>query len=77
MDRTDVTSEEFARFVKATGYLTLAERPLNPKDFPERTGRAGARLHRVHASCRSSIAGQSTCLVEVRQRRELASSRGS
>jgi formylglycine-generating enzyme len=35
MDRTDVTNEEFARFVKATGYLTIAERPLNPKDFPE------------------------------------------
>jgi formylglycine-generating enzyme required for sulfatase activity len=34
MDRTDVTNEEFARFVKATGYVTVAERPLNPKEFP-------------------------------------------
>jgi len=34
MDRTDVTNEEFARFVKATGYVTIAERPLNPKEFP-------------------------------------------
>jgi formylglycine-generating enzyme len=34
MDRTDVTNEEFARFVKATGYLTIAERPLDPKEFP-------------------------------------------
>jgi formylglycine-generating enzyme required for sulfatase activity len=34
MDRTDVTNEEFARFVKATGYVTIAERPLSPKEFP-------------------------------------------
>jgi sulfatase modifying factor 1 len=34
MDRTEVTNEEFARFVKATGYVTVAERQLDPKDFP-------------------------------------------
>jgi sulfatase modifying factor 1 len=34
IDRTDVTNEEFARFVKATGYVTIAERPLDPKEFP-------------------------------------------
>jgi sulfatase modifying factor 1 len=34
MDKTEVTNEDFARFVKATGYVTLAERQLNPKDFP-------------------------------------------
>jgi len=34
IDRTDVTNEEFARFVKATGYVTIAERPLDQKDFP-------------------------------------------
>jgi len=34
MDRTDVTNEEFARFVKATRYVTIAERPLDPKEFP-------------------------------------------
>jgi len=34
MDRTDVTNEEFSRFVRATGYVTVAERPLNPKEFP-------------------------------------------
>ncbi|HEY4904310.1 MAG TPA: formylglycine-generating enzyme family protein [Candidatus Sulfotelmatobacter sp.] len=33
MDRTDVTNEEFARFVQATGYATIAERPLDPKEF--------------------------------------------
>jgi len=35
MDRTDVTNDEFARFVKATGYVTVAERPLDPKEFPD------------------------------------------
>jgi formylglycine-generating enzyme len=34
MDRNDVTNEEFAAFVKATGYVTFAERPLDPKEFP-------------------------------------------
>ena len=35
MDKNDVTNEEFARFVKATGYVTVAERPLDPKKFPD------------------------------------------
>src|SRR5688572_13908205 len=34
MDSYVVTNERFARFVDATGYVTLAERPLNPADFP-------------------------------------------
>jgi formylglycine-generating enzyme required for sulfatase activity len=34
MDRTDVTNEEFARFVKATGYITVAERKPRAEDFP-------------------------------------------
>ena len=34
MDRHIVTNEQFARFVDATGYITVAERPLNPADFP-------------------------------------------
>jgi sulfatase modifying factor 1 len=34
MDSTDVTNEEFSRFVQATGYVTIAERPLDPKEFP-------------------------------------------
>jgi formylglycine-generating enzyme required for sulfatase activity len=29
-----VTNEQFARFVDATGYVTVAERPLDPADFP-------------------------------------------
>ncbi len=34
MDCHEVTNEEFARFVAETGYVTLAERPPNPEDFP-------------------------------------------
>jgi sulfatase modifying factor 1 len=34
MDCCEVTNQQFARFVEATGYVTLAERPLNPADFP-------------------------------------------
>jgi len=34
MDKHEVTNAEFARFVEATGYKTVAERPLNPADFP-------------------------------------------
>ena len=34
IDRTEVTNAEFARFVEATGYQTVAERPLDPKDYP-------------------------------------------
>jgi len=34
MDRTEVTNEQFARFTEATGHVTVAERPLDPKDFP-------------------------------------------
>src|SRR5687768_7279608 len=34
MDRTPVTNADFERFVAATGYVTIAERPLDPKDFP-------------------------------------------
>ncbi|MFY9842124.1 MAG: SUMF1/EgtB/PvdO family nonheme iron enzyme [Terriglobales bacterium] len=34
IDCYEVTNEQFAHFVEATSYKTLAERPLNPDDFP-------------------------------------------
>lgn len=35
IDRTEVTNEEFSRFVKATGYVTQAEKPPDPAQFPD------------------------------------------
>jgi formylglycine-generating enzyme required for sulfatase activity len=34
MDRTDVTNDQFAQFVKATGYVTIAERKPKAEDYP-------------------------------------------
>lgn len=34
IDRHAVTNQEFKRFVDATGYVTLAERPADPADYP-------------------------------------------
>src|SRR5579864_1341943 len=34
MDKTEVTNEQFARFVKATSYVTVAERKPRPEDYP-------------------------------------------
>ena len=35
MDEHPVTAAEFRRFVRATGYVTVAERPLDPADYPD------------------------------------------
>ena len=35
IDDHQVTVGEFRRFVKATGYVTVAERPLEPADYPD------------------------------------------
>jgi formylglycine-generating enzyme len=34
MDKTPITNAQFEKFVKATGYKTVAERKPDPKDFP-------------------------------------------
>lgn len=35
MDEHEVTNAQFAAFVNATAYVTVAERPLNPKNYPD------------------------------------------
>jgi formylglycine-generating enzyme len=35
MDKTDVTNAQFAAFVKATGYITIAEKTPSAADFPD------------------------------------------
>jgi len=34
IDATTVTNRQFGDFVRETGYATVAERPLDPRDFP-------------------------------------------
>ena len=34
IDEHEVTNAQFQKFVEATNYVTVAERPLDPKDFP-------------------------------------------
>ena len=38
IDRHEVTNSEFAQFIEATGYKTLAERGENPKNHPDMSG---------------------------------------
>ena len=35
MDRTEVTNEQFEKFVQATGYVTVAERTPTKEEFPD------------------------------------------
>lgn len=53
IDRAPVTNREFAAFVEATGYTTLAEIAPDPKDYPGMSpemGRAGSLVFRKTAS---------------------------
>ena len=34
LDKTEVTNEEFEKFVKATSYITIAERTPTKEEFP-------------------------------------------
>jgi formylglycine-generating enzyme len=43
MDRTPVTNRQFKEFVRATGHVTTAEVPPDPKDYP------GALSHMLYA----------------------------
>ncbi len=43
MDRTPVTNRQFKNFVKATGHVTVAEIPPDPKDY------SGALPHMLYA----------------------------
>ena len=62
IDRFQVTNRRFAAFVAETGYVTVAERPLDPAALPGRAGREPrARLAGVHAGPE----GPSTCATST------------
>ena len=75
MDRTEVTNAEFARFVSATGYVTVAERTPTAQEVP---GAAPADLRRRLGGVRGAAATGpprfECALVALRRAGELASS---
>ena len=74
IDEHPVTVAEFRRFVKATGYVTVAERPLDPADYPgRRPGAARPGLARVPARARAGRPARLPQLVGLRARRDAGS----
>ena len=68
MDEHPVTAAEFRRFVRETGYVTVAERPLDPARVPRRRSRpARARARsssarpRARSTSTTTATGGSTC----------------
>ena len=55
MDKTDVTNAQFAEFVKATGYITVAEKTPTAADFP------GALPENLDCGRRSLLSAESCC----------------
>ena len=67
-----VTNAEFAEFVAATSYVTVAERPLDPADYPGRTTREpAAGLDGVHAHSRTGGPAAHQSVVGMDTRRVL------
>jgi formylglycine-generating enzyme required for sulfatase activity len=77
IDERPVTVADFRRFVKSTGYVTVAERPLDPTDYPDADpdalvpGRA-----RVPRRPRSSRSARLPAVVGGRAGRNLEPARG-
>ncbi len=77
MDKTDVTNAQFAAFVKATGYVTIAEKTPTAEEFP---GAPPENLYAggvVFSPPKHAVAlNDHFPVVELRERRELASPDG-
>ena len=75
IDAAPVTNRQFADFISATGYVTLAERSLDPADFPDVTDRAtwpearrqlAARFaERTRAEWCAALEGTDACFAPV------------
>ena len=75
IDRTPVTNRQFKEFVKATGHVTFAEIPPDPKDYP------GALPHMLYAGSlvftpppRVDRSARLEPVVDVHEGRRLAAS---
>ena len=75
MDATEVTNEQFEKFVKATGYVTVAEQTPTKEEFPPRRRRISSPVPPFSRRHRSRAVEQLFSVVALRARRELASSR--
>ena len=75
MDATEVTNAQFASFVKATGYVTVAERTPRAEDFPgAKPEDSRPRVGDVFAPESPRAVEQRVRVVVVPARRQLASS---
>ena len=76
--RSPVTNARFAAFVEATGYVTVAERPLDPADYPGAPPEnLAARLAGVHPDGRAGRPAAPQPVVDVDAGCLLAPARGT
>jgi formylglycine-generating enzyme required for sulfatase activity len=77
VDRHPVTVAQFRRFVEETGYVTLAERPLDPRDYPHADPALVNRDQWSSSLPRAGAAQRQSRLVGIRAGSELAQPSGS
>jgi formylglycine-generating enzyme required for sulfatase activity len=75
MDRTELTNGEFEAFVKATGYITVAEHAPTTTEFPDASPESlVAGFGGLLAAWTPCAARLTPSMVELREGRELAAS---
>jgi len=67
IDETEVTNREFRRFVEATGYVTLAERPLPEEEAREFREGAQRDLARLELLGRRASGSDRAAMEEIRE----------
>ena len=77
MDATEVTNDDFARFVKATGYVTIAERTPTAAEFPGAPPENLVAGSMVFTPTAGRVPGRPLSMVAVSTRCELAPPGGS